>query len=174
MARECQHRITDRTRLIRVISRSPGTGKTTTLAEAILQLHRNNTNVRILVCAPSNSAADTIAMKLTRLGKSSLLRLNSPTREWHRLASSWRIDSEDLESFHEEFSLTVEVEEERDDKLVKTRRFRHPTKEEVETYNVVVATCVSGGMFAGLGVPRGYFDYIFIDEAAQVAEPQGS
>ncbi|ALC42204.1 CG6967 [Drosophila busckii] len=46
-----------------IIFGPPGTGKTTTIVEAILQLHLNPKN-RILVAAGSNSACDTIAVKL--------------------------------------------------------------------------------------------------------------
>ncbi|EDQ99949.1 uncharacterized protein LACBIDRAFT_315001 [Laccaria bicolor S238N-H82] len=43
----------------------PGTSKTITIVEAILQLLRSNPQARILACAPSNSAANLIAERLS-------------------------------------------------------------------------------------------------------------
>ena len=51
---------------ITIVHGPPGTGKTTTLVEAILQLKQNGE--KILVCAPSNTAVDHIARELIRKG----------------------------------------------------------------------------------------------------------
>ncbi|KAJ3054164.1 hypothetical protein HK097_002486 [Rhizophlyctis rosea] len=64
-----------------VIWRPPGTGKTKTLIEAILQTVEHHPNAHILAVAPSNSAADTIALRLIpHLSPTQMVRLNSPTR----------------------------------------------------------------------------------------------
>ncbi|KAK0183174.1 hypothetical protein PV327_001241 [Microctonus hyperodae] len=42
----------------------PGTGKTSTLIEAICQIVRSNSSNRVLICTPSNAAADEIAIRL--------------------------------------------------------------------------------------------------------------
>ena len=58
-----------------------GTGKTKTLIEAILQTVEHHPNAHILAVAPSNSAADTIALRLIpHLVPTQMVRLNSPTR----------------------------------------------------------------------------------------------
>ena len=62
---------------VMVVHGPPGTGKTTTLVEAIYEtLHRES---QVLVCAQSNMAVDWIAEKLTDRGMS-VLRVGNPSR----------------------------------------------------------------------------------------------
>lgn len=65
-----------------LISGPPGTGKTKTIIETALQLLKNTTNYgHILLCAPSDPAADTLVHRLQRhLNTSEMLRLNRPGR----------------------------------------------------------------------------------------------
>lgn len=62
---------------VAVVHGPPGTGKTTTLVEAIYEtLHRES---QVLVCAQSNMAVDWIAEKLTDRGVN-VLRIGNPSR----------------------------------------------------------------------------------------------
>ncbi|BGP14796.1 hypothetical protein JCM10213v2_002751 [Rhodosporidiobolus nylandii] len=58
----------------------PGTGKTKTLVEAVLQLLKRNPDAHLLVCGASNPSTDTIASRLRSLAPKELFRLNSPSR----------------------------------------------------------------------------------------------
>ncbi|CAM9860916.1 unnamed protein product, partial [Discosporangium mesarthrocarpum] len=68
-----------------IIFGPPGTGKTVTVIEAILQILKRENEVKILACAPSDTAADVIAQRLSQyLSPQELLRLNW----WQRLVAS--------------------------------------------------------------------------------------
>ncbi len=69
---------------VAVVHGPPGTGKTTTLVEAIYEtLRREN---QVLVCAQSNMAVDWIAEKLVDRGIS-VLRIGNPTRVTDKMLS---------------------------------------------------------------------------------------
>lgn len=70
---------------VAIVHGPPGTGKTTTLVEAIYEtLHREP---QVLVCAQSNAAVDWISEKLMDRGLQ-VLRIGNPTRVNDRLLSS--------------------------------------------------------------------------------------
>ncbi|KAF9067041.1 P-loop containing nucleoside triphosphate hydrolase protein [Rhodocollybia butyracea] len=113
-----------------VIFGPPGTGKTVTMVEAILQVLAMSSTARVLACAPSNSAADLIAKDEIRPPLLLILtRMETAT-----------------------FSVPP---------MIRMLRFR-----------VIVTTCVSANMMPGIGMPRGHFSHIFVDEAGQATEPE--
>ena len=68
-----------------IVHGPPGTGKTTTLVQAIKELHRRN-GKQILVVAPSNTAVDLLSEKLSEEGLN-VLRVGNPVRVSERLSA---------------------------------------------------------------------------------------
>jgi helicase MOV-10 len=122
-----------------------------TIVEAIKQILRRDPAACILACAPSNSAADVIALRLAGLLKNqALFRFYAPSRERRQVPP-------DLlpYTFVNEDGL-----------------FSHPPLNIVKTYRVIVCTCISAAFTLGIGVERGHFSHVFIDEAGQATEPE--
>lgn len=58
-------------------------GKTKTTVEAVLQILKHDPTASVLVCAPSNAATDTVALRLkAHLSTDEMLRLQRPTRSF--------------------------------------------------------------------------------------------
>ncbi|GAA5889228.1 hypothetical protein JCM8208_007808 [Rhodotorula glutinis] len=130
----------------------PGTGKTTTLVEAIKQLVMHRDDTKILITAPSNAAADLFCVKLG-LDASVLLRLNAPSRTISSVPADVLVHSL---TGHGEFGEAFDV----------------PSAVKIETYRVVVTTCMSAFMLVDRGLDKGHFSHIIVDEAGQATEPE--
>lgn len=128
----------------------PGTGKTVTIVEGIRQLLRQNPRARILACAPSNSAADLIAEKLAGvMSPDELFRFYAPSRQKDTTSSKLK-------------DHTYQIKD----------TYSVPPMSRITRFKVIVSTCVSASVFHGIGMTRGHFGYIFIDEAGQATEPE--
>ncbi|XP_032201725.1 RNA helicase Mov10l1 isoform X3 [Mustela erminea] len=124
----------------------PGTGKTVTIIEAVLQVYYALPDSRILVCAPSNSAADLVCLRLHDsqvLRPGAMVRVNATCRFEETVADALKPYCRDGED------------------IWKASRFR-----------VVVSTCSSAGLFYQIGVRVGHFTHVFVDEAGQASEPE--
>lgn len=137
-----------------VIHGPPGTGKTKTLIEAILQVYRGNRKSRILACAPSNSAADHILERLiseksVQIQKNEIFRLNAFTRPFDDVNPD-HIDF----CYHEDYI------------------FMCPPYSNLARYQIIVSTYASASILYSEGIQRGHFSYIFLDEAGQASEPE--
>ncbi|PFH46784.1 hypothetical protein AMATHDRAFT_69038 [Amanita thiersii Skay4041] len=132
-----------------------GTGKTSTMVEAMLQVLDSNSEARIIACTPSNSAADLLITKLSsKLNTETMFRFNAPSR--------LRISVPDD---------VMQYSYIKDDPHSEIRPFAVPILK-IKRFRVVVSTCVSASFAAGIGMPRGHFTHIFIDEAGQATEPE--
>lgn len=137
-----------------VIHGPPGTGKTRTIVEAILQLYTHQKDARILVCAASNSAADYVLEKLlaqqdVEFRENEIFRLNAATRPY-----------DDVKPEHIRFCFF--------DELV----FKCPPYNALIHYRIIVSTYMSAALLYAEDVCRGHFSHIFLDEAAQASEPE--
>jgi len=139
-----------------------------TAVEGIRQILLGNPNAKVLACAPSNSAADIIAQRLIRsgLGVLEVFRLNAPSRPPGDLP-------EDLRPY----TLLLPVETAHLPEYIRNRGNRNdifgsPSKEKLMKYKVIVTTCVQGCVPHGIGIPRGHFSHILVDEAGQALEPE--
>ncbi|XP_067420456.1 RNA helicase Mov10l1 isoform X2 [Emydura macquarii macquarii] len=124
----------------------PGTGKTVTIIEAILQVHYTLPDSRILVCAPSNSATDLVCLRLhdsNLLKPGAMVRVNASCRCEETLSDTVKLYCKDGED------------------IWKASRFR-----------IIITTCSSAGMFYQIGVRFGHFTHVFVDEAGQATEPE--
>lgn len=135
------------------IKYSTGTGKTVTIVEAIRQIIAKEPNARILACAPSNSAADTIAERLSALGNESLIRLVAPSCAKSSISKAVL-----------NFTRTY--------RRNKRDVFFCPPREELENFSVIVSTCGNASVPYEIGVQPDHFTHVFVDEATQAKEPE--
>jgi helicase MOV-10 len=126
----------------------PGTGKTTTLAEAILQFVKSKTESKVLVCAPTNTAADELCKRLTQLNRSEMLRLMAYSRDPHEVEASVMPYTHMDDDGH--FVIPPFLRERR----------------------VVVATLATASGLFNHGISGGHFDLVVIDEAGYAMEPE--
>ncbi|GAB0097443.1 hypothetical protein DMENIID0001_130800 [Sergentomyia squamirostris] len=129
----------------------PGTGKTTTIVEAICQIIRKNASAHILVVASSNYACNDIAMRLLPyICETKIYRLftGSKEQEMDTIAPELLKISNLQRGFHYYPSLNI-----------------------LKNYNVVICTLVVSGKFVQAGMNSDHFSYVFIDECGSCTEP---
>ena len=165
---------------VEVVHGPPGTGKTTTLVEAIYEtLHRET---QVLVCAQSNMAVDWISEKLVDHGVP-VLRIGNPSRVNDKMLSfTYERKFESHPNYPELWSIrkTIrQIKENRkrgDNVHQKIARLRDRATEIEMAINAqlfdearVVACTLVGS--ANKLLVRHKFSTLFIDEAAQALEP---
>lgn len=162
-----------------IISGPAGTGKTLTIVSVITTLVSEYPDCRILACAPSQSASDTIATcLLSTLKSKQIFRFNTATRDIKTLpVALLPICKQDV-----------------------LGSFCLPSVEEFFDHNVVVCTCYEAGLLNSLGlsnrsirqkreaawnfllagsntptkptdIKTHHWTHVIVDEAAQATEP---
>ncbi|HNP18849.1 MAG TPA: AAA domain-containing protein [Fulvivirga sp.] len=177
---------------VAIIHGPPGTGKTTTLIEAILQTLRTETQV--LVCAPSNAAVDLLVDKLSQRG-ANVLRIGHPARVTEEMLGktldariAHHSDYKDMKSLRkkseEYFALAKKYKRSFGHAEREQRKLlfdeAHSLKDAADQLNfyitndilskaqVVASTLVTANSHIMKGLK---FKSVFIDEAAQALEP---
>ena len=139
-----------------VLHGPPGTGKTITVIETVLQLIKRTDlgqQSKILLVAPSNAAADVLCQRLSTFGIASDVM--------HRFVwNKRRIETvpPGLLSFCHQDAKSGELAYLPLELLIKKR--------------IVVATSLASGVLHDCGIPQGHFTHILVDEAGQALEPE--
>jgi DNA polymerase alpha-associated DNA helicase A len=172
---------------IALIHGPPGTGKTHTLIELILQMLKQN--LRVLVCGPSNISVDNVVERLAT-HKIPIVRLGHPAR---LLPSVLNHSLEVLTRTSEAAAIVQDVRKEMDDKQASIKKARNGRERRAiygdlktlrKEYREREGKCVDnlvGGSKVVLATLHGaggfqlrsqQFDVVIIDEASQALEAQ--
>ncbi|KAH8263820.1 hypothetical protein KR038_007925, partial [Drosophila bunnanda] len=152
-----------------VIFGPPGTGKTITLVEAILQLAENIPGARILVGTPSNSSADLITKRIIDSNVMS-------QGDFVRLVSFNQIEKDLIPPELKSYCATVDIGAAGScpDSMVVTDsglKLRCQMKF-IGRHRVTISTNATLGNFIQMDFPPGHFTHVLIDEAGQCSEPE--
>ena len=165
---------------VAVVHGPPGTGKTTTLVEAIYETLRRE--VQVLVCAQSNMAVDWISEKLSERGVN-ILRIGNPTRVTDRMLNDTYERRFERHPLYDQLwgirrnirQLYDSREGNRENRHQKIARLKERATELEYTINEslfsdarVIACTLTGSAHHLLQGRR--FGTLFIDEAAQALE----
>ena len=181
---------------VAIIHGPPGTGKTTTLVQAILETIRRER--RVLVCAPSNTAVDLLTEKLAERGVG-VIRMGNPSRVSdlllthtlearvmsHRSHSQMRALRQTAEQLRSQANEWVsqhgrhagfEARQQRQQLRAEARQLTAQADEleRAITEQVLASAQIITGTLVGASsrhLRALSFDTVFIDEAAQALEP---
>lgn len=164
---------------VAIVHGPPGTGKTTTLVETIIETLRRESQV--LVCAPSNAATDWISEQLYKRGVN-VLRIGNPLKiSDDMMACSYEQRYADHPDYHELWNIRRTLREvssgmptqQRQKNLHQLQRRQVELEIKInndlfEQANVVSCTLIGSAYRI---MERRHFSTAFIDEAAQALEP---
>ncbi|XP_055703999.1 putative helicase mov-10-B.1 isoform X1 [Phlebotomus papatasi] len=129
----------------------PGTGKTTTIVEAVCQILKRDKDAKILIAASSNYACDVLALRLLKyLPEQCVYRMFGKSME------------AEIHSIHPLLKRNSNLS---------SRHHYYPCITHLKTYNIIIATLTVTGKFAHAKVDFKHFSYVFIDESGSSTEP---
>ncbi|KAI5644922.1 AAA domain-containing protein [Phthorimaea operculella] len=146
----------------------PGTGKTVTVIETIIQILTLLPDSRILVATPSNSAANLITERLIQFRKAF-------SDSMIRLIANYLLDSDNIPEEIKPFCATLDIAREDTSKpkyMVKDGINLNCQTSFIGRHRVTIGTCYCIGTLAQMGLPKGHFTHIIVDEAGQATEPE--
>lgn len=176
----------------------PGTGKTVVVVELVLQLLACHPDPRLLVCAPSNSAADVLLARVHSRIDELQARLSADPPAWSQAGSGgrgldrlvYRLNSQtrNVEDVRPELLRYCSVDS-------SVNQFSILGREALLTERAIICTCAATRMMLEVGVPcsasprfstttaglqelvdadgrRLHFTHVLIDEASQALEPE--
>ncbi|XP_027625195.1 DNA-binding protein SMUBP-2 [Tupaia chinensis] len=172
-----------------IIHGPPGTGKTTTVVEIILQAVKQG--LKVLCCAPSNIAVDNLVEHLARC-KQRILRLGHPARllesiHQHSLdavlarSDSAQIVADIRKDIDQVFAKNKKTQDKKEKGNFRNeiKLLRKELKEREEAAMLEILTSAKVVLATNTGasadgplklLPEGYFDLVIIDECAQALE----
>eukprot|EP01103_Thecamoeba_quadrilineata_P009608 TRINITY_DN1939_c0_g2_i1.p1 TRINITY_DN1939_c0_g2~~TRINITY_DN1939_c0_g2_i1.p1 ORF type:complete len:774 (+),score=120.79 TRINITY_DN1939_c0_g2_i1:41-2362(+) len=135
-----------------VLEGPPGTGKTQTCVAIIYALFHSRPSSRVLVCAPSNVAADLLCERLAYAGirTSSMLRLNARKRD-PKLILSRVVEGYCAARYNSSYTI--------------------PDSATLRGYRIIITTCISAGFLVSRCLYN-FFSHILVDEAGQAFVPE--
>ncbi|GAB1598137.1 putative helicase mov-10-B.1 [Argonauta hians] len=131
-----------------IIFGPPGTGKTTTILEAIKQVYTYHRHSKILVCAPFNKHVNEITLKLMDF---------IPQQQQQSLIHRFYASGYPVEDIPAQIK-----------PISNLLKYSGPL---IQSYRIVLATVTTAGRFTDSSL-KGNFTHIFIDESAFATEPE--